>query len=116
MPSGPAAPSLPHLEVLARSRFPDLSAAELKLLSAAGEGTLAECGTNANESDLASDATHGISWGPERTIQADLIRWLAVHREAAALVDTRGIQVYGARITGELDLSSTAVPFPLRLV
>jgi len=115
MPAGPAAPPRLDLEDLARARFDDLSDAELKLLRAAPKGEWAVCGPSANDGDAANDPSQADTWGPERAIRAKLIRWLAVDGEAAERVDPKGLQIYGAKITGELDLSFAVVPFPLRL-
>ena len=115
MPAEPAAPPLLDLQELARARFPDLSDAELKLLSAAPKGERAVCSPNANDDDAANDPGNGDTWGRERAIRAELICWLAVDREAAERVDPKGLQIYGAKITGELDLSFAVVPFPLGL-
>jgi len=115
MPAEPAPPPRPELEDVARSRFRDLSYAELKLLRAAPKGEWAVCGPNANDDDAANDPSTGDKWGAERAIRAELMRWLAVDREAAERVDPKDLQIYGAKITGEFDLSYAVVPFPLLL-
>ncbi len=115
MPAGPAAPPRLDLEDLARARFEDLSDAELKLLRAAPKGELAVCGPNAEDDDAANDPSNGDTWGAERAIHAELMRWLARDREAAERVDPKGLQIYGAKITGQLDLSLVVVPFALVL-
>ncbi len=103
------------LEVLAQERFAPLSQAELRLLRAAPKGEAAFCGPSAKNDDPANDPAKADEWGPEREIKADLIRWLCVDRDAASVVDPRGIQIYAARITGALDLAFVSVPFPLCL-
>ena len=103
------------LETLARARFTELSAAEIKLLQAAPKGEVAVCGPNRNNDDPANDPSKAKKWGEERQIRADLIRWLCVDRAAKELVDPKGIRAYGSKITGALDLSFVTVPFPLTL-
>jgi hypothetical protein len=53
-------------------------------------------------------------WEPKRQIRAALIAWL-FDPEARKRVHWRGIQVYGAEITGPLNLSFVNVPFQLAL-
>ena len=52
----------------------------------------------------------------ERQIRAGLIRWICRNPSARDLVDPKGIQVYGAKLVGVLDLSELHVPFRLALV
>jgi hypothetical protein len=103
------------LETLALHRFPNLTAAEIKLLQAAGRGEYAHCSPNPDIRDPANDPRTAQNWGAERQIRADLVRWLCVHRSAKELVDPLGIQIYAAKILGVLDLSYVTVPFPLIL-
>ncbi len=104
---------IPQLESLARARFTNLTAAEIKLLQAALQGKVADCSPNPGTDDIANDPSTAQSWGVERQIGAELIRWLCVDRDAKELVDPGGIQVYAAKISGALNLSSVSVPFPL---
>jgi len=49
-------------------------------------------------------------------IRADLIRWLCMDGEASKKVHPHGIQIQGAKISGDsLDLSYVSLPFPLSL-
>jgi hypothetical protein len=106
----------PTLESLATAKFPNppLSSAEIKLVQMAPGGFLAVCGPNNKPDDSSNDPSMAdADWKTERTIRADLIRWICVDRHARELVDPRGIRVLGAILTGELDLSYVKVPFPL---
>ncbi len=103
------------LEKLARSRFDELSKAELQLLHSAPKGEIAYCGPSKNDVDSANDPHRADGWNSERDLRAELIRWLCVNSEAAKTVDPRGIHVYAGRIAGKLDLSDVTVNFPLRL-
>jgi len=108
-----------NLKELSTTQFGALSPAEMKLVLAAPEGVLAVCGPSdddqdrANDPSLADNEPHG--WGGDRQIRAEFIRWLCVDGRARYHIDPRGIQVQGAKITGRLDLSWVAVPFPLGL-
>ena len=57
----------------------------------------------------------GDKWGPERTLPADCLAWLCTDREAASFVTRKGIDIAGWKISGTLDLSSSHIPFPIRL-
>jgi hypothetical protein len=115
------APQDDRLLGLARAHFKDLTAAEIELLRAAPKGNLADCGPKVEENGTAiailadynpKNADH---WGKDRQIRADLIRWLCVNRQARKLVDPKGIQACGAKVSGALDLSYVAAPFRLSL-
>ena len=84
------------------------------MLSAAGKGEFAICGANSIDEDPNNDPVRA-AWGIDREIRAELIRWLCTDAEATKEVDPRGVRVYGARISGELNLSYVTVPFPLFL-
>ena len=100
------------LESLARTRYPDMTEAEVNLCRAATKGETAVCGPTLPIDDRTNNPS---SWGTSRQISADLVRWLCVDRRAKELVDPRGIQVLAAKILGVLDLSHVTVPFPLTL-
>ena len=108
-------PQPDNLEDLARSRFSNLSAAELRLVRYAPKGEIAFCGTSKSDKDPTNNPAKAHAWASERELRADLIRWICVDREAAKRIDPRGIHVYAGRISGKLDLSDVTVDFPLRL-
>jgi len=103
-----------ELERLARERFvdPPLTEAELRLLRAASKGELAVCGPNADSNDPANDPSRAEEWSKDREIRADLIRWLCVNRQAKELIDPRGIRVFAAKVSENLDLSNVTIQFP----
>lgn len=113
MPETLTAPT-DDLEKLARSRFAELSKAELQLLYSSTKGEIAYCGPSKNDADSANDPHRADRWSSERGVRAELVRWLCVSSEAAKTVDPRGIHVYAGRVTGKLDLSDVTVNFPLR--
>jgi hypothetical protein len=104
-----------ELESLARLRFAKLTRAELRVLQSAPKGESAGCGPSSDFWDSTNDPANAESWGSEREIRAELIRWLCVDEGAQKKVDKRGVWVGAARIAGKLDLSYATVPFPLRL-
>ena len=106
----------PTFEQLAGKQFGQLTAAERKLLQAAPRGEFAYCGpANKGPEAPENDPAQATTWGKEREIRADLIRWLCADREVSSRIDPMGIQVV-ARISGKLNLSCVTVQFPLRFI
>lgn len=104
----------PKLEELAVQRFSQLREAEKKLLRAAGMGRPAYCGPDGKGPDALENApAQACTWETERHIRPDLIAWLCADGDANKFVHARGLTVACAKITGKLDLSALAVPFPL---
>lgn len=99
---------------MARSFLGPLTAAEERLVLLSPLGEEAVCGPP-NKRDPANDPRAANLWGPERQIRSPLLRWLCANREAQQLMDPNGIQIFGARIDGSLELSSIAVAFSISL-
>lgn len=99
---------------MARSFLGPLTAAEERLVLLSPLGEEAVCGPP-NKHDPANDPSTANLWGPQRQIRYQLLRWLCADREAQQLMDPNGIQVFGARIDGSLELSSIAVGFSIIL-
>src|SRR5262249_5963578 len=94
-----------NLVALAGKRFHGLTRAELRLLEYVDldnehRGEWAVCGTSADPRDPGNDPANAASWPVQRSVRADLVRWLIVNRAAAARVDPKGIRAVGARIVG----------------
>ncbi|MGC2420511.1 MAG: hypothetical protein WA405_02560 [Candidatus Acidiferrales bacterium] len=104
-----------ELESLALAKFGKLRPAEEELVRAAPTGEGAVCGPNVQWADPAYDPSKAEGWGTDREIRAELIRWLCVDRRAKELVDPKGIQVVGAKISDSLDLDNVTIPFCLSL-
>lgn len=105
-----------NLEALAIPQFGELSRAERDMLRAAAKGDFPSFGNSAIWDDPSNDPAQADSWGGERVIRAELIRWLCLNEEASRQVDVRGVRVAAAKITGKLDLSYATVRFPLALL
>lgn len=105
------------LKALAEAKFgkETLSDAERLLLDKIPSGEWAICGPNRDKADSNNDPKDADNWGPKRQIRAELIAWLCMDREVRKGVHWRGIQVYGADITGPLDLPFVNIPFQLAL-
>jgi hypothetical protein len=116
MPTPSEKKAVAQLEVLARAEFGSLSPAEMKLIRNAPNGGRAQCGPSADPGACSNDPKNAGDWGPERVVRADMIRWLCVSREAKVLLDPKGVRLFGARVTGELNLNDAEVPFPILLV
>ncbi len=98
---------------LAAPEFPDLSEAETELIRRSVTTEFACAGPPEADPRLSEDPA--APWSANRNVRADLIRWLCVSREASALVDPNGIQLFGARIVDFLKLDFATIPFPLTL-
>lgn len=115
MPATAREKAATQLESMARSEFGELSSAEVKVLTAAALWAVASCGPSTNLTDPSNNPEHSLTWGAEREVRAEMIRWLCVNSEAKALVDPAGVRLVGARVSGELDLSYAEVKFPLSM-
>ncbi len=113
------------LTALAEAKFgkETLSDAEKLLLEKVPSGDFAICGPNrdrpdsnptkADDDDPNNDPRDTDKWGQARQIRAELVAWLCTDHEARKRVHWRGIRVYGADVTGLLDLSFVNIPFQL---
>lgn len=85
----------------------DLSEAERLLWEAFPRSAWADLkGTGSGRGDLESAA----SWGPDRTIRADVIRELLLGATQAEPGFLPGARLRGARVTGRLDLTGASIP------
>jgi hypothetical protein len=99
----------PALLALAREKFGALSRAEEELFRAAQEGRPASALTdNEEEGDLANAK----NWGPDRVVRAECISWVSTDPHAAALLSYRGLEFFGMRVEGELNLDKAEIKFP----
>ncbi|HKD67690.1 MAG TPA: hypothetical protein VKB84_12670 [Candidatus Binataceae bacterium] len=104
------------LEQMAREKFGALSHAEVLLLRSAPERDLEWAGPRDDPDDPSNNPVNSEAWGPDRTIRAPLVAWLASDPVASRLVHPSGAGIKAARIAGLLDLSYQKVPFPLTLI
>ncbi len=111
----PAIAAADRLEQLAANRFGALSAAERMTVRAAPQRQLKWLGPAAGPDNPANDLTQAEKWGPERTVRADIVRWLYADPQAYALMDQSGLGIAGARISGELDFSYLRIDKPITI-
>ncbi len=111
----PAIAAADRLEQLATLRFGALSAAERMTVRAAPQRQLKWLGPAAGPDNPANDLTQAEKWGPERTVRADIVRWLYADPQAYALMDQSGLGIAGARISGELDFSYLRIDKPITI-
>ncbi|HWA97024.1 MAG TPA: hypothetical protein VG713_00965 [Pirellulales bacterium] len=99
-----------ELVALATRRFGPLTDVEHRFFRAVVEGKFPDFSSpNAHE----NDPTTAQNWGPNRSIAAERIAWLATDADAAQYVTHRGIGIKGARIDGRLDLQAANIVFAL---
>jgi hypothetical protein len=89
-----------------------LTEAEKLLLENVSSGREADCSMLDDKGDDPKDAGQ---WTEKRQMRAQLLAWLCTNEQARKHIHPRGIQVYGADVTGKLDLSFVNVPFQLML-
>ncbi|WP_327358294.1 membrane-associated oxidoreductase [Streptomyces sp. NBC_01304] len=87
----------------------ELTPAELQVWQAFPRGTEVDFRTAPGE-----EATAGSTWGPERTLRAEVLRTLLLNGPRTA-GETAVLKVTGARITGRLDLQYATVDCPVHL-
>jgi len=114
--SDPQALASAALERMARATFGDLGAAELQFVRRAPYRDLVWSSPSSDPDNPVNDPARGASWGKERTIRADLVRWILTDPVASKYVHPSGIGIAGARITGTLDLSYATVTLPITLL
>ncbi|MBV8773087.1 MAG: hypothetical protein JO166_12285 [Deltaproteobacteria bacterium] len=104
-------------EKLAISKFTE---AEQRLLTSASKGDFAWCGASPDywhPDNVPYIAESGAtSWGADRTVRADLLKWLISDPRAAKYISPNGILLGGAKIDETLCFSQLSARFPLVLV
>lgn len=86
-----------------------------------GEEVDLRCGGDAGEDGddhggpEGDDPASGGTWGPERTVRAEVLRRLLLG-EAPEQTEVAALRLIGARISGELNLQYGVVPHPIRLM
>jgi hypothetical protein len=104
------------LERMARAHFGELGAAELQFVRHAPYRDLVWSSPSSDPDTAINDPSRGASWGKDRTIRADLVRWTLTDPVASQYVHPSGIGIAGARIAGTLDLSYATVTLPITLL
>ena len=105
-----------ELESLTRLHFRNLTLAETTLIRSLPKGELAVCGRLVSAKVTSEELDRALEWKSDRFIRASLVRWLCIDAAARQFIDSSGIQVFGARLEGSLDLSQVSLTFPLMLV
>ncbi|HTR61144.1 MAG TPA: hypothetical protein VMH37_05530 [Candidatus Binataceae bacterium] len=104
------------LQKLAEGKFGQLSRAELLLVRGAAQRNLVWLGPSIDPSSPDNDLAHADTWGPERTVRAALIRWIASDSDAGRFVDPSGPGFAGAKIKGQIDFSYLMLPKPITIL
>ena len=85
--------------------------AEQKLIDAAAKGEIADYRVGDKQAD---DPANGAEWGEDRTLRAEILYDLCVGARPEWKVHAKGVQAFGARITGSLDFSGAELLTRLR--
>ncbi|MFN2622536.1 MAG: hypothetical protein ABR611_06790 [Chthoniobacterales bacterium] len=99
-----------QLVILAREKFPQLTAAEEKFLRHTADAQYAVFG---DEGSQTIDPSQAGEWKEDRVLKADCIAWMCADPQAKQFLTHRGVLVVGARIDGELDLQFVQLAVPL---
>lgn len=94
-------------------KLSDLSESEQKLWQAAATGTVVDLRVGDSKLDAPE---RWATWGPERSVRAEVITALLLGEGEATTVAVRGVRLQGARITGELNLEACTLRGPLALL
>ncbi|TDE26291.1 hypothetical protein E1295_44575 [Nonomuraea mesophila] len=99
-------------------RFPRLTKAERKLWNAFPTGRLVELAPveiGAGRTAGANAPTDGHTWGPDRTIRAEVITRLLLGAHEGGGGAAPAVRLRGARITGRLSIVGGTIPYELVL-
>lgn len=94
----------------------DLYPTEVKLLTQAPKSSFEWVGAGPTPDEADNDPIeNGACWQKEREVRSKVLRWLCVDDYARKQVDIHGVNLLGAKITGQLDFSYLTIHFPLWL-
>ena len=101
----------PTLLALARKHFGALSRAEEELFRAAQEGRVASA---LPRGEKGNDPAKAAKWTAKRAVRAECISWVCTDPAASALLTYWGLELWGMRIDGMLDLTNAELKFSFR--
>jgi len=87
-----------------------LTIGEERLLESVERGETARFG---EDDEQGQDPLSKETWGDERHIRAELVRWLCTDSKAKAYISPSGITMRSALLVGRLDLTFVDITFPL---
>lgn len=90
---------MPHMLRRAKDAFPSLLPAEVEMIGNAGSGR------KTDRKGLAAD-----------TIRPEVLAWLCTNRWAKTRTARTGLDIRNVKLKGDLDLSYSTIPWPLRLL
>jgi hypothetical protein len=105
-----------ELQRLAEARFGPLNRAEQLMVRGAAKRDLVWLGPTTDAGSPLNDPAHGAQWGPDRTVRARIIRWLASDPEAARYVHPSGPGFAGGRVAGGIDFSYLQLSKPITML
>lgn len=111
-PADPAA----ILQKLAERKFGALNRAEQMIVRGAAMRDVVWVGPNNDPASPENDLSHADQWGPERTVRAEVIRWLMSDADAAPYVHPSGPGFAAARVKGQIDLSYLLITKPVTML
>ena len=104
------------------AKLPTLTAAEKKLIACAASGDVANFRTRNKKTkrisakDPRNNPIKGGWWGKTRTIRASVLLRLLTDPPDEWPVHSKGILIFGAKITGDISLEATEIKYPFMLL
>lgn len=64
---------------------------------------------------IANRPTNSANWSTDRSIRAETLAWLCTNQDAAKLITSKGIEIEGISVKGDLELGGAKISFPLSI-
>jgi hypothetical protein len=104
------------LQTLAERKFGPLNRAEKLIVGGATMRNLVWVGPNDDPNNPDNDVAGAEKWGADRTVRAEVIRWIASDADAARFVHPSGPGFVGAAVKGEIDFSYLLLSKPITML
>lgn len=103
---------MPELKDILPDQLKPLSEAEEKLLGDVQKGYPPDFTTGDDEIDNPENSE---KWGTDRTIRSELLVWICTSPDATPLIPPFGVQIMGAKISGNINFWAQTIQRPLGL-
>lgn len=101
------------MDLLPENLKEGITPSEERLLKAVQKGNFANFRSGDKEIDKPENAD---KWGNERIIRSEILYWLCTNPNAIQKIHTKGIRLWGAKITGFIDYDGASIPHTLIMI